>query len=52
MGSSPAIGSCPALINAIVDALHRAYGIRTIDMPATPHKIWQAIEAARKTRAA
>jgi carbon-monoxide dehydrogenase large subunit len=51
-GEAGAIGSCPALINAVVDALHRAYGIRHIDMPATPQKIWQAIEAARKARAA
>jgi carbon-monoxide dehydrogenase large subunit len=51
-GEAGAIGSCPALINAVVDALHRAYGIRHIDMPATPQKIWQAIETARKSRAA
>ena len=48
-GEAGAIGSCPALINAIVDALWRAYKIRTIDMPATPQKIWAAIEKARAT---
>jgi carbon-monoxide dehydrogenase large subunit len=51
-GEAGAIGSCPALINAIVDALYRGYGIRHIDMPATPQKVWQAIETARKSSAA
>ncbi len=51
-GEAGAIGSCPALINAIVDALYRGHGIRHIDMPATPQKVWQAIETARKSRAA
>jgi len=47
-GEAGAIGSCPAVINAIVDALWRAYRIRHIDMPATPQRIWNAIAAARK----
>jgi len=51
-GEAGAIGSCPALMNAIVDALFRAYGIRHIDMPATPQRVWQAIEQAKKTAAA
>ena len=51
-GEAGAIGSCPAVMNAVVDALHRAHGIRHIDMPATPQKIWQAIENARKSSAA
>lgn len=51
-GEAGAIGSCPAVMNAVVDALHRAYGIRHIDMPATPQKVWQAIEKARKSSAA
>ncbi|HZD90217.1 MAG TPA: xanthine dehydrogenase family protein molybdopterin-binding subunit, partial [Pseudolabrys sp.] len=45
-GEAGAIGSCPALINAVIDALYRAYGIRHIDMPATPHKVWAAIQGA------
>ncbi|HLA20281.1 MAG TPA: xanthine dehydrogenase family protein molybdopterin-binding subunit [Pseudolabrys sp.] len=48
-GEAGAIGSCPAVMNAVIDALDRGYGIRHIDMPATPHRIWQAIEKARKT---
>jgi len=46
-GEAGAIGSCPAVINAVIDALDRAYGIRAIDMPATPAKIWTAIARAR-----
>ncbi|MDO8878460.1 MAG: molybdopterin-dependent oxidoreductase, partial [Pseudolabrys sp.] len=51
-GEAGAIGSCPAVIHAVIDALDRAYGIRHIDMPATPHKIWTVIQSARKTGAA
>jgi len=50
-GEAGAIGSCPALINAILDALWRGYRIRHIDMPATPQRIWAAIDAARKAQA-
>jgi aerobic carbon-monoxide dehydrogenase large subunit len=51
-GEAGAIGSCPSVMNAVIDALFRAYAIRHIDMPATPHRVWQAIEKARKARAA
>ena len=43
-GEAGAIGSPPALINAIVDALHHK-GVRHIDMPATPKRVWEAIRA-------
>jgi carbon-monoxide dehydrogenase large subunit len=33
-------------MNALVDALSE-YGIRHIDMPATPERVWRAIRAAR-----
>jgi carbon-monoxide dehydrogenase large subunit len=49
-GEAGAIGSCPAVINALVDALWRAYRIRHIDMPATPQRVWAAIEKARTAR--
>jgi carbon-monoxide dehydrogenase large subunit len=39
-------------MNAVVDALDRAYGIRDIDMPATPDRVFAAIRAALKTAAA
>ena len=42
-GEAGAIGSCPAVINAIIDALHQDYGIAHIDMPATPERVWMAI---------
>jgi len=47
-GEAGAIGSCPAVINAIVDALWRTYRIRHIDMPATPRRVWEAIMTAQK----
>jgi carbon-monoxide dehydrogenase large subunit len=47
-GEAGAIGSCPAVMNAILDALWRGYRIRALDMPATPQRVWQAIENARK----
>ncbi len=46
-GEAGSIGSCPAVMNAIADALHRAYGTADIDMPATPERLWQAIQAAQ-----
>ena len=45
-GEAGTIGAAPAVINAVTDALYRAYGIQHIDMPATPPRIWQAIQAA------
>jgi len=50
-GEAGAIGSCPAVMNAVIDALDRAYGIRAIDMPATPQKVWTAIQAAKQVAA-
>jgi aerobic carbon-monoxide dehydrogenase large subunit len=43
-GEVGAIGSPPAIIGAVVDAL-KDYGVRHIDMPATPPKIWSIIRA-------
>jgi carbon-monoxide dehydrogenase large subunit len=47
-GEAGAIGSCPAIINAIVDALDRGFGIKHIDMPATPERVWRAIRTAAR----
>jgi carbon-monoxide dehydrogenase large subunit len=47
-GEAGAIGSCPAVMNAIHDALWRAYRIRHVDMPATPEKLWAAIAEGRR----
>jgi carbon-monoxide dehydrogenase large subunit len=46
-GEAGCAGALPSVMNAVVDALS-AYGIPHIDMPATPQRIWQAIQAARK----
>jgi carbon-monoxide dehydrogenase large subunit len=46
-GEAGAIGSCPAVMNAVIDALWRGHRIGHIDMPATPQRIWAAIEASR-----
>ena len=45
-GEAGVIGAIPAVIGAVVDAL-RPLGIRHIDMPATPERIWRAIQDAR-----
>ncbi len=47
-GEAGAIGSPPAFINALIDALS-PLGVRDLQMPATPHRVWQAIHAARQT---
>ncbi|HWS73533.1 MAG TPA: xanthine dehydrogenase family protein molybdopterin-binding subunit, partial [Quisquiliibacterium sp.] len=44
-GEAGAIGSPPALINAVVDALAHL-GVRDVPMPATPHAVWKAIRGA------
>ena len=42
-GEAGAIGSPPAVINAITDAI----GSNTLAMPATPHAVWSALQAAQ-----
>lgn len=44
-GEAGTIGAAPAVMNAIVDALRRAKGIRHIDMPANAQAIWEALRA-------
>ena len=46
-GEAGCAGSLPSVMNAIVDALS-PYGVKHVDMPATPHAIWQIINAAGK----
>jgi carbon-monoxide dehydrogenase large subunit len=46
-GEAGCAGSFPAVMNAVVDAL-REYGVRHIDMPATPERVWQAIRSGGK----
>ena len=45
-GEAGCVGALPAVANAVVDALS-VLGIRHIEMPATPERVWQAITAAR-----
>jgi carbon-monoxide dehydrogenase large subunit len=50
-GEAGTTGAMPAVMNAVVDALSEL-GIRHIDMPATAHLIWEAIQEARAKQAA
>src|SRR5437588_599246 len=42
-GEAGAIGSCPAIVNAIIEGLWREYKIDHIDMPSTAERVWIAI---------
>ncbi|MTD56698.1 xanthine dehydrogenase family protein molybdopterin-binding subunit [Amycolatopsis pithecellobii] len=46
IGESATVGSTPAVQNAVIDAL-RHLGVRHIDIPATPQRVWHAIQAAK-----
>lgn len=46
-GEAGCAGSLPAVMNALVDAL-RPLGVTHLDMPATPERVWAAIQAARR----
>jgi carbon-monoxide dehydrogenase large subunit len=46
VGETGAIGVPPAVINAVLDAL-APLGVKDISMPATPEKVWRAIQAAK-----
>ena len=46
-GEAGSIGSTPAVMNAIADALWRAYRVEHIDMPATPLAVYRAIKGAQ-----
>jgi carbon-monoxide dehydrogenase large subunit len=48
-GEAGCAGALTSVMNALVDALSE-YGIRHIDMPATPHRVWQAIHDAGGAR--
>jgi carbon-monoxide dehydrogenase large subunit len=44
-GEAGCAGSLPSVMNALIDAL-APYGVRHVDMPATPEKVWRLIQAA------
>jgi carbon-monoxide dehydrogenase large subunit len=49
VGESGAIGAPPAVMNAVLDAMH-GLGVEHLDMPAAPHRVWSAINGARSSR--
>ncbi len=46
-GEAGAIGAPAAMMNAVHDALAGA-GVKYLDMPASPHRVWQALQSAKK----
>jgi aerobic carbon-monoxide dehydrogenase large subunit len=51
-GEAGAIGAPPAVINAIISAIHRHTGLEHIDMPVTAASLWAAIDPRRGRKAA
>lgn len=49
IGEAGTIGATPAVQNAVIDAVSHL-GVRHIDMPATPARVWDAISEARESR--
>ncbi|WP_350334892.1 xanthine dehydrogenase family protein molybdopterin-binding subunit [Coralliovum pocilloporae] len=45
-GEAGTIGACPAVMNAVIDALSDGCGITDFHMPATPGRVWEAIREA------
>jgi carbon-monoxide dehydrogenase large subunit len=45
VGEAGAIGAPPAVVNSVIDAL-APFGVRHIDMPLTPEKVWRAMQGA------
>jgi carbon-monoxide dehydrogenase large subunit len=43
-GEAGCVGALPAVVNALVDALSE-FGVRHIEMPATPERVWRAMQA-------
>ncbi|HUQ75274.1 MAG TPA: xanthine dehydrogenase family protein molybdopterin-binding subunit [Burkholderiales bacterium] len=50
VGEAGVTGSLPALMNAVVDALRPA-GVGHFEMPATPRRVWEALQAAHRRAA-
>ncbi len=50
VGEAGVTGSLPALMNAVVDALQQA-GVGRFEMPATPRRLWEALQAAHRRAA-
>ncbi|MBV9534042.1 MAG: molybdopterin-dependent oxidoreductase [Solirubrobacterales bacterium] len=46
VGEAGTIGATPAITAAVLDAL-RPFGVKWLDMPLTPMRVWEAIEQAK-----
>ena len=46
IGESATVGSPPAVVNAVVDAL-APFGVTHMDMPCTPSRVWEAMQSGR-----
>jgi aerobic carbon-monoxide dehydrogenase large subunit len=51
VGEAGSVGAPPTVMSAILDAL-RPLGVEHVDMPATPRRVWEAIQAAQGKKAA
>ena len=47
VGEAGTIASTPAVMNAVIDAL-APLGVTALDMPASPQRVWEAMERAKK----
>ncbi|SEN76238.1 xanthine dehydrogenase family protein molybdopterin-binding subunit [Lihuaxuella thermophila] len=47
IGETGTIASTPAVVNAVVDAL-KPFGVKDLDMPLTPEKVWKAMQKGRR----
>ena len=47
VGESGTIGGIPSVYNAVIDAVSHL-GVRHLEMPCTPEKVWAAIKAAKE----
>jgi carbon-monoxide dehydrogenase large subunit len=50
-GEAGCAGSLSTIVNAVLDALSE-HGVKEINMPLTPERVWRAIQDAKTTRAA
>jgi carbon-monoxide dehydrogenase large subunit len=50
VGESATVGSPPCIVNAVVDAL-KPYGVRHVEMPMTPGRVWEAMQKGKRAQA-
>jgi carbon-monoxide dehydrogenase large subunit len=48
VGEAGTIGSTPAIVNAVVDAL-QPFGVTHVDMPLKPEKVWRLMQERRSS---